>query len=98
MGINLMATRLLQVFLLLLVGFYRRTLSYFMGGQCRFSPSCSVFAEQALRLHGPFWGTRLTLRRIFRCHPWHEGDCVDPVPQAPRVRQPSSSPTLSDCA
>jgi len=48
-------------------------------GRCRFTPSCSLYALQAIQLHGAARGCWLALRRLFRCHPW--GDCGDdPVP------------------
>lgn len=58
---------------------YRYTLSPMLGPRCRFEPSCSRYATQALREHGLFRGSWLTLRRLSRCHPWHEGG-YDPVP------------------
>ena len=65
--------------LLLLIEVYRVTLAPLVGGYCRFVPSCSVFAEEALRRHGAAAGTRLALRRLLRCHPFHPGG-FDPVP------------------
>lgn len=69
-----------------LIWIYRLTLSPLIGGQCRFEPTCSRYALDAYRRHGPLLGTRLTLRRILRCHPFHPGG-YDPVPfesNAPR--------------
>ncbi|MBW4034416.1 MAG: membrane protein insertion efficiency factor YidD [Proteobacteria bacterium] len=54
-----------------------------LGGQCRFYPSCSAYAMEALDLHGAARGSLMAVRRILRCHPWHEGG-IDPVPPAPR--------------
>ncbi len=62
-----------------LVRLYRYTLSWLIGGQCRFHPTCSRYAEEALRVHGAARGTLLAVRRIGRCHPWNPGG-VDPVP------------------
>ena len=58
---------------------YRYLLSPFLGYHCRFYPSCSHYAEEAVTRHGAVIGAWLTLRRLLRCHPWHEGGC-DPVP------------------
>lgn len=65
--------------LLALVGGYRRWLSPLLGQRCRFAPSCSAYAQQALTLHGAGRGSWLTLRRLARCHPFHPGG-HDPVP------------------
>ena len=58
---------------------YQITLRPFMGGHCRFQPTCSEYALQALREHGGFRGGWLTVRRLARCHPWG-GAGFDPVP------------------
>ncbi|MBX3354821.1 MAG: membrane protein insertion efficiency factor YidD [Phycisphaeraceae bacterium] len=62
-----------------LVSLYQRLLSPVLGGRCRFHPSCSCYAKEALRTHGAIRGSALTLRRLARCHPWG-GSGVDPVP------------------
>jgi len=59
---------------------YRYVLSPLLGPNCRFYPSCSCYAQQALRQHGVINGSWLAIKRISRCHPWHEGG-VDPVPE-----------------
>ena len=66
----------------LLVGLiraYQYALSPLRGPSCRFSPTCSDYACEALRRHGVFRGLWLGLRRLLRCHPWHPGG-YDPVP------------------
>ena len=65
--------------LVLLVRLYQYTLRPFIGPQCRFEPSCSHYAIQALRSHGPMRGTALSARRILRCNPWSQGG-FDPIP------------------
>lgn len=70
--------------LLGMVAMYRYLLSPLLGLHCRFNPSCSVYARDALRQHGAFRGSWLAARRIGRCHPWG-GSGDDPVP-APRER------------
>ena len=64
---------------LFLIKIYRYTLSAYIGNQCRYYPSCSHYAEDALRSHGALEGLILSVKRILRCHPWHEGG-YDPVP------------------
>ncbi len=63
-----------------LVRIYQAALSPFIGQHCRFTPTCSQYAIEALRTHGAWYGIGLTVRRLFRCHPWHPGGC-DPVPE-----------------
>jgi putative membrane protein insertion efficiency factor len=58
---------------------YQLTLSPYLGPACRFHPTCSHYALQALADHGPLYGLWLTLRRLLRCHPWHPGG-IDEVP------------------
>ena len=77
-----------QHFLVLLIRFYRLALSplknalFGPGGSCRFTPTCSEFALEAVRSHGALRGTWLGLRRLVSCHPW--GGCGhDPVPDKP---------------
>lgn len=66
--------------LIALVKGYRYALSPWLGSACRFTPSCSAYALQALQDHGAAQGSYLTLRRLLRCHPWCDGG-PDPVPQ-----------------
>ena len=63
-----------------LVRGYRLLLSPWLGSSCRFEPTCSQYALQALQAHGAAAGSYLTLARLTRCHPWCKGGC-DPVPQ-----------------
>ncbi len=60
------------------VRFYQATLGTFLGGHCRFMPTCSEYAIEALRKHGAFRGSAMAVRRIVRCHPWG-GSGYDPV-------------------
>jgi hypothetical protein len=66
-----------------LVRFYRLAISPWLGMNCRFQPTCSEYAIEALRRHGVFRGTWLAVKRIGRCHPWG-GSGYDPVPGAGR--------------
>ena len=70
---------LLLALLQLLIRVYRYALSPLLGPRCRFYPSCSEYASEALLRHGLAAGLWLALRRLSRCHPWHPGG-VDPVP------------------
>ena len=65
--------------LLLIVRFYRRFLSPLLPASCRFYPTCSAYAQEALTKHGAIRGSYLSVRRICKCHPWNPGG-VDPVP------------------
>ncbi|MBR4871145.1 MAG: membrane protein insertion efficiency factor YidD [Alistipes sp.] len=71
--------RILAYPLILLVRFYQVCISPLKPPCCRFTPTCSQYALQALRKHGPIKGTYLTIRRLLRCHPWG-GSGYDPVP------------------
>ena len=65
--------------LIKLVQFYRIVISPWLGTNCRYQPSCSTYAIEALRTHGALRGSYLAARRIGRCHPWG-GSGYDPVP------------------
>jgi len=73
-GLGLMRALLIGV-----IRLYRLLVSPLLPGACRFYPSCSEYAEQALRRYGVLKGGALALRRLLRCHPWHPGG-IDPVP------------------
>jgi putative membrane protein insertion efficiency factor len=68
--------------LVALVGAYRRIVSPLLPAHCRFYPSCSQYAVEALTTHGALRGLVLTVQRIGRCHPWSPGG-VDRVPERP---------------
>ena len=86
----------------LLVGpirFYQRFISPLFPPTCRYEPSCSSYAVEALQTHGALRGSWLAVCRIGRCHPWHDGG-YDPVPApretaAPRVRERVGGPGSS---
>lgn len=66
--------------LIALISVYQYALSPWLGSHCRFYPSCSCYAREAIERHGTIFGLRLSLSRILRCHPWREGG-YDPVPR-----------------
>jgi uncharacterized protein len=65
--------------LVALVAAYRYAVSPMLGRSCRFHPSCSEYAQEAIERHGAVRGVWLAFKRIGRCHPWHRGG-YDPVP------------------
>ena len=71
------------------IGFYRRAISPVLGPRCRFAPTCSEYAQEAVAVHGAGRGSWLALRRIARCAPWHPGG-VDLVPPA-RAASPGTA-------
>jgi putative membrane protein insertion efficiency factor len=84
-----------QRLLMGLVRAYRLLLSPWLGSSCRFEPTCSVYALQALERHGAASGSYLTIHRLVRCGPWCKGG-HDPIPpQAPRLFSALFSPTSS---
>ncbi len=72
-----------RLVLLLLKG-YGYIISPLLGNNCRYFPSCSAYAKEAVEVHGVGRGLWLGLRRVLRCHPFHEGG-YDPVPE-PKCR------------
>lgn len=68
---------------ILLIRGYRYAISPLLGPRCRFLPSCSSYAIDAIEGHGLAHGSWLALRRVARCHPWHAGG-YDPCPPGPR--------------
>lgn len=76
---------------------YQLLVSPMLGPSCRFYPTCSNYAIEALKLHGPARGSWLAARRVCRCHPWNPGG-VDPVPRPGQdPTEPISSKTAPSC-
>jgi putative membrane protein insertion efficiency factor len=72
--------------LILLLRAYQLMLSPLLGNHCRFYPSCSHYAVEAIERYGPWRGSLLAVRRLLRCHPWHPGG-IDPVPEPDKKTQ-----------
>ncbi|NCT41299.1 MAG: membrane protein insertion efficiency factor YidD [Alphaproteobacteria bacterium] len=63
-----------------LIKIYAACVSPFLGRNCRFQPSCSLYAHDAIEKHGALKGTWLAIKRLSKCHPWNKSDPIDPVP------------------
>lgn len=70
----------MKTILSFLIRAYQLIISPVLGNHCRFYPTCSCYAHTAIQRFGAVKGSWLTIRRLSRCHPWHEGG-VDPVPE-----------------
>ncbi|WP_239923661.1 membrane protein insertion efficiency factor YidD [Agaribacterium haliotis] len=77
--------RMLVALPCLLIRIYQLFISPMLGPHCRFNPSCSTYAYEALLKHGLLRGSLLSLNRIRKCHPWHEGG-DDPVPGTEKIK------------
>ncbi|MCZ2471659.1 membrane protein insertion efficiency factor YidD [Aquirufa ecclesiirivi] len=73
-------SNLVRHFMLLLLRLYQGMISPFLPNACRYTPTCSEYAKQALIKHGIWKGSKLAAKRISRCHPWG-GSGYDPVPE-----------------
>lgn len=79
--------------LILLLLAYRKVISPLYGQVCRFFPSCSAYALEAITVHGAVKGSWLAVRRLMRCHPWNAGG-VDHVPAGAREWPAGHTPTI----
>ena len=66
--------------MLAMIRFYRRCISPYRAACCRFTPTCSQYAQEAITKYGALKGGYLAMRRLLRCHPFYKGDPYDPVP------------------
>jgi putative membrane protein insertion efficiency factor len=73
-----------------LIRIYQLTLSPLLGSNCRFEPTCSAYATEAIKKFGVLKGGYLSFRRLIKCHPFHEGG-FDPVPELAEENQPKSN-------
>ena len=78
-GLYQVFKNLLAKILIGMIRLYQVTLSPFIGRACRYTPTCSNYGIEAIRKHGPFKGSWLTLKRVLSCNPWG-GSGYDPVP------------------
>lgn len=78
-GLRISVRKLLSAPFIMLVRFYQACISPLKPGCCRFTPTCSQYAIEALQKYGPVKGLWLSIKRIIRCHPWG-GSGYDPVP------------------
>ena len=70
----------MKTILLTLIRFYQRNISPFFPARCRFRPTCSAYAMEAIGKYGAWKGGILALQRFLRCNPFYKGDIYDPVP------------------
>jgi|TARA_B110000014_G_C19920485_1_gene476229 putative membrane protein insertion efficiency factor len=75
---------MIKVLLIRLITLYQFSLSFLIGNQCRFYPTCSQYTKEAIEKHGSAKGSLLGIRRICNCHPWHEGG-YDPIPETKEI-------------
>lgn len=71
--------KLMRRLLIFILSVYKACISPLLGNHCRFYPSCSSYAMDAIETHGVIKGSYMAMRRLGKCHPWHEGG-IDPVP------------------
>jgi len=71
---------LVVIILMIPIRIYQKVISPFLPATCRYTPTCSSYAVQALQKHGPIRGFYLAVKRIFSCHPWSKKHGYDPVP------------------
>jgi putative membrane protein insertion efficiency factor len=73
-------SKALSLVLLIPIWIYQKLISPFLPATCRYSPTCSAYAVEAIKKYGPFYGFYLSARRILSCHPWSKKSGYDPVP------------------
>ncbi len=76
-----------SAFFIFLINIYRKCISPLLPPMCRFRPTCSVYAIEAIKTHGVISGLYLTFRRLLKCHPFHPGG-YDPVPPKKNKKKP----------
>lgn len=78
--------KILGTFFILLIRFYQGAISPFFPPSCRYTPTCSKYGVDAIKIHGPFRGGWLTIKRFSSCHPWG-GSGYDPVPEPDKKKK-----------
>jgi uncharacterized protein len=87
----------MKALLLILLRVYQLGISPFLGARCRFYPSCSAYAIEAIDRYGALKGSGLAAKRLCKCHPWHPGG-YDPVPgQCAKTETSAATATASGC-
>jgi hypothetical protein len=81
----------MRFILLAIIKFYQLAISPFIAPSCRYTPTCSCYAIESVQRHGALRGSWLSLKRILRCHPWHEGG-YDPVPEPRACKHQHTTP------
>lgn len=81
--------------LIQLISCYKLLLSPFLGNNCRFHPTCSTYAQEAIAEYGVIKGSYLAIRRLGKCHPWHEGG-FDPVPPRNGAKDETNTYQIKD--
>ena len=71
--------KVIASFFILLIKIYRIFLSPFLGKNCRFNPTCSIYASEAISKYGIAKGSYLSVRRLMKCHPFSKSDYYDPI-------------------
>lgn len=73
-----MISKVISAIIIAVVRIYQYTISPLLGKNCRFLPTCSEYAIEVIKSHGPFKGSYLAFKRILKCHPFHEGGIDKP--------------------
>jgi len=81
-----LAKNTVQTLFLLIIRGYQLLISPYLGNHCRYHPSCSCYADTAIRRFGPLKGGIMSVKRLSRCHPFHDGG-YDPVPQSTTIKK-----------
>lgn len=92
---SIVVRRPLTALIVLPIRGYQIVISPLLGPRCRFVPSCSAYAVEAVIRHGVLRGGWLSIRRLLRCHPWHPGG-FDPVPPRRTTKSPQRVPATPD--